>query len=76
MTGTIYANERGEDIDYKISFECAFIESEDGAQLLLPDFDVAELASSAEAVIDLEDADGDNCITLEIEQLRELAALF
>ena len=76
MTGTIYANERAEDIDYKISHECVLIENEDGARILLADFEVFELANSTEEVFDVEDAEGDNVITLEIEQMQQLAALF
>lgn len=74
MTGTIYANERAEDIDFKISHQCAVIESEDGARILLADFEVFELVASGQGVFDVED--GDNCITLEIEQIQELAAMF
>ncbi|NEZ67821.1 hypothetical protein D0962_34560 [Leptolyngbyaceae cyanobacterium CCMR0082] len=76
MTGTIYASERAEDIDYKISHECVVIENEDGARILLTDYEVLELANSDEEVFDVEDAEGDNVITLEIEQIRELATKF
>ena len=72
ITGTIYASERAEDIDYKISFECVSLWSEDGAHILLPGYEVHDLVTAGDEVVDLED--DDNCITVEIEQLRELAA--
>ena len=73
MTGTIYASERAEDIDFKVSFECVSLWSEDGAHILLADFEVHDLVAAGGEVFDLED--DDNCITVEIEQLKELAAL-
>lgn len=73
ITGTIYANELAEDVDYKISHNCVTITSEDGASIFLTHDEVQGLESKC-GVFDLEG--GEDVITLESDQVAELLAKF